>query len=162
VGAEDTRLSLTKSQRVCILKVLSVCEWLMVKDEPVKDLLGNINKALIQRLLKCKYDVTVCSPYRLLASRVRLSELSLALSTRSWYLVTFKLGSKLPETKAGFMIWLARSSTGFSPYFFLQLFQSIICDNAYAASRTSGGQKVLSVCGSLLYRSLYYGALDPT
>ena len=27
----------------------------MVKDEPVKDLLGNINKALIQRLLERKY-----------------------------------------------------------------------------------------------------------
>ena len=30
-------------------------KWLMVKDEPVKDLLGNINKALIQRLLERKY-----------------------------------------------------------------------------------------------------------
>ena len=28
----------------------------MPKDEPVKDLLGNINRALIQRLLECKYS----------------------------------------------------------------------------------------------------------
>jgi fatty acid synthase subunit alpha, fungi type/fatty acid synthase subunit beta, fungi type len=40
---------------VCILQGPVAAKWSMVKDEPVKDLLGNINKALIQRLLERKY-----------------------------------------------------------------------------------------------------------
>jgi enoyl reductase-like protein len=42
-------------QRVCILQGPVAAKWSVVKDEPVKDLLGNINKTLIKRLLERKY-----------------------------------------------------------------------------------------------------------
>ncbi|KAG5638483.1 hypothetical protein H0H81_012415 [Sphagnurus paluster] len=43
-------------QRVCILQGPVAAKGSIVKDEPIKDLLGNINKTLIQRLLERKYN----------------------------------------------------------------------------------------------------------
>ena len=40
---------------MCILQGPVAAKWSVVKDEPVKDLLGNINKTLIKRLLERKY-----------------------------------------------------------------------------------------------------------
>ncbi|KAF7374647.1 Fatty acid synthase subunit alpha [Mycena sanguinolenta] len=42
-------------QRVCILQGPMAVKHSKVKDEPIKDLLGNINSALIQRLLEFRY-----------------------------------------------------------------------------------------------------------
>ena len=42
-------------QRVCILQGPVATKGAVVKDEPVKELLGNINSSLIQRLLERKY-----------------------------------------------------------------------------------------------------------
>ncbi|KAJ7227399.1 fatty acid synthase [Mycena pura] len=43
-------------QRVCILQGPMAVKQSKVKDEPIKDLLGNINSELIQRLLELKYS----------------------------------------------------------------------------------------------------------
>ncbi|RDB25744.1 Fatty acid synthase subunit alpha [Hypsizygus marmoreus] len=43
-------------QRVCILQGPVAAKGSIKKDEPVKDLLGNINSTLIERLLERKYD----------------------------------------------------------------------------------------------------------
>ncbi|KAF9532470.1 fatty acid synthase [Crepidotus variabilis] len=43
-------------ERVCILQGPVAAKWAVKKDEPVKELLGNINKSLIQRLLDRKYN----------------------------------------------------------------------------------------------------------
>ena len=40
---------------MCILQGPVAAKWTVVKDEPVKDLLSNINKMLIKRLLERKY-----------------------------------------------------------------------------------------------------------
>ena len=75
----------------------------MVKDEPVKDLLGNINKALIQRLLERKYggDISIVPTIDYLAvqSKAVPKNLSGVTRTEVGNLVTFKFGSKLPETE---------------------------------------------------------------
>ncbi|KAJ7762020.1 fatty acid synthase [Mycena maculata] len=42
-------------QRVCILQGPVAVKHSKVKDEPIKDLLGNINSALVQRLLESRY-----------------------------------------------------------------------------------------------------------
>jgi hypothetical protein len=54
---EDIEAVFDQDPRVCILQgpVAATRKWSIVKDEPVKDLLGNINKALIQRLPERNY-----------------------------------------------------------------------------------------------------------
>ena len=56
-AAEDVEAVFDQDpQRICIFQGPVAAKWSMVKDEPVKDLLGNINKARpIQRLLERKY-----------------------------------------------------------------------------------------------------------
>jgi fatty acid synthase subunit alpha len=75
----------------------------MVKDEPVKDLLGNINKALIQRLLERKYggDKSAVPTIDYLAVQSKVVPITLPSVTRTEVgdLVTFKFGSKLPQTE---------------------------------------------------------------
>ena len=76
----------------------------MVKDEPVKDLLGNINKALIKRLLERKYggDETTIPTIDYLAVQSKVTPKSLPGVTRTetGNSVTFKFGSQLPQTEA--------------------------------------------------------------
>jgi fatty acid synthase subunit alpha, fungi type len=78
----------------------------MVKDEPVKNLLGNINKALIQRLLERKYggDKSAIPTIDYLAVQCKAVPNTLPSVTRTeaGNLVTFKFGSKLPETESWF------------------------------------------------------------
>ena len=77
-----------------------------MKDEPVKDLLGNINKALIQRLLERKYggDKSAVPTIDYLAVQRKAVLKTLPGITRAEVgnLVTFKFGSKLPETESWF------------------------------------------------------------
>jgi fatty acid synthase subunit alpha, fungi type len=78
----------------------------VVKDEPVKDLLGNINKALIQRLLERKYggDMSAVPTIDYLAVPRNTVSRSLpgVAYTEAGNLVTFKFGSQLPETETWF------------------------------------------------------------
>jgi hypothetical protein len=81
-------------------------KWSMVKDEPVKDLLGNINKALIQRLLERKYggdkSAVPTIDYFAVQSKAIPKILPGVTRTEVGNLITFKLGSKLPETESWF------------------------------------------------------------
>jgi fatty acid synthase subunit alpha len=77
----------------------------MVKDEPVKDLLGNINKALlIQRLLERKYGgdkfAVPTIDYLSVQSKAVPKTLSSVTRTEVGNFVTFKFGSELPETES--------------------------------------------------------------
>jgi fatty acid synthase subunit alpha len=76
----------------------------MVKDEPVKDLLGNINRALIQRLLERKYggdkSTVPTIDYLAVQSKAVPKNLPGVTRTEVGNLVTFKFGSKLPETES--------------------------------------------------------------
>ena len=76
----------------------------MVKDEPVKDLLGNINEALIQRLLERKYggDKSAVPTIDYLAVQSKAVPKTLPGVTRTEVgnLVTFRFGSELPETES--------------------------------------------------------------
>ena len=78
----------------------------MVKDEPVKNLLGNINKTLIQRLLQRKYggdkSAVPTIDYLAVQSKAIPKTLSGVTRTEVGNLVTFKFGSKLPETESWF------------------------------------------------------------
>jgi len=91
---------------VCILQGPVAAKWSIVKDEPVKDLLDNINKALIQRLLERKYggDMSAVPTIDYLAVQCKAFPKSLPGVTRTegGNLVTFKVGSTLPETESWF------------------------------------------------------------
>ena len=77
-----------------------------MKDKPVKDLLGNINKALIQLLLERKYggdkSAVPTIDYLAVQSKAVPKTLSGVTRTEVGNLVTFKFGSKLPETESWF------------------------------------------------------------
>ena len=77
-----------------------------MKDEPVKDLLGNINKALIQRLLERKYggdkSAVPTIDYLAVQRKAVLKTLPGIIRAEVGNLVTFKFGSKLPETESWF------------------------------------------------------------
>ena len=78
----------------------------MMKNEPVKDLLGNINKALIQWLLECKYggNKSAVPTNNYLAVQCKPVPKTLPSITHAEVgnSVTFKFGSKLPETESWF------------------------------------------------------------
>jgi fatty acid synthase subunit beta len=105
----------------------------MAKDEPVKDLLGNINKALIQRLLERKYGdkSTVPTITHLAVERQTVPKsLPSVTRTEAGNSVTFKFGSQLPETQ------LARCF-GFFSYRCSR--DKFICRQSFTPySRTSG------------------------
>lgn len=90
----------------------------MVKDEPIKDLLGNINKALIQRLLEHKYggDKSVVPTIDYLAVQSKAVPKTLPGVTRT---EVGNLDLNFLRLKAGFRLWLDQSSTGSSPLFLL-------------------------------------------
>jgi fatty acid synthase subunit beta len=77
-----------------------------VKDEPVKDLLGNINKALIQRLLERKYggdkSAVPTNDYLAVQHKAVPKTIPGVTRTEGGNLVTFTFGSKLPETESWF------------------------------------------------------------
>ncbi|GLB40343.1 putative protein with domain of unknown function (DUF1729) [Lyophyllum shimeji] len=91
-------------QRVCILQGPVAAKGAIVKDEPIKDLLGNINKTLIQRLLERKYDgdesaiptIDYLAPQPVSIA----SELRGVTRSQSNDTVTYEIGNALPETSA--------------------------------------------------------------
>ena len=78
----------------------------MMKDEPVKDLLGNINRALILRLLERKYsgDKSAIPTINYLAVQSKAVPETLPGVTRMEVgnSVTYKFGSELPKTESWF------------------------------------------------------------
>lgn len=73
----------------------------VVKDEPIKDLLGNINSSLVQRLLELRYDgdesKVPTADYLTVAPAPLPSLPSSVLRTESEGEVTYKFGETLPE-----------------------------------------------------------------
>jgi fatty acid synthase subunit alpha len=136
----------------------------MVKDEPVKDLLGNFDKALIQRLLERKYKSAVPTIDYLAVQNTKAVPKTLPGVTRTEVgnLVTFKFGSKLPETESWFqalagseLIWLSALIS--SP--------TVVQDNSYVDNALRrilvprAGQKVVvKYAGSLPLSVTVYGA----
>ena len=78
----------------------------MMKDEPVKDLLGNINRALILRLLERKYsgDKSAIPTINYLAVQSKAVPETLPGVTcmEVGNSVTYKFGSELPKTESWF------------------------------------------------------------
>jgi fatty acid synthase subunit beta len=78
-------------------------KYSVVKDEPVKDVLGNVNKTLIQRLLERKYNNDVDSvpvvDY-LAPSPAPVPGLAGVTRKADAGQVTYEFGKDLPETKA--------------------------------------------------------------
>jgi len=79
-------------------------KWAIVKDEPVKELLGNINSSLIQRLLERKYggDASKVPTIEYLAVNPTTVPYDLADVKRTQIdeEITFQFGSTLPEASA--------------------------------------------------------------
>ena len=91
-------------QCVCILQGPVAATWSIVKDELVKDLLGNINKTLIKRLLECKYggnELAVPTiDYLAVAPQAAAGLPAGIVCTESAGAVTYHFGKTLPETSA--------------------------------------------------------------
>ncbi|KNZ81816.1 Fatty acid synthase subunit alpha [Termitomyces sp. J132] len=91
-------------QRVCILQGPVAVKGSVVKDEPIKDLLGNINNALIQRLLERKYnnDVSTIPSIDYLGAQPAPLPQSLPSVSRtgSASSLTYEISSTVPETAA--------------------------------------------------------------
>ena len=89
-------------QRVCILQGPVAARGSIVKDEPVKEVLGNINNSLIERLLKLKYNNDKTSIPTVDYLGVRPSEAPVDLDgvrrTESTAQVTYEIANVVPET----------------------------------------------------------------
>ena len=138
----------------------------MVKDEPVKDLLGNINKALIQQLLEHKYggDKAVIPTIDYLAVQRKTVPKALPsiTCTEVENLVTFKFGSKLLESESWF-----QTLAGLELNWLFALISSptIVQDTSYVDNALCcilvprAGQKVVvKYAGSLPLLVAVYGA----
>ena len=89
---------------MCILQGPVAAKWSLVKDDPVKDLLGNINKTLIKRLLERKYggneSAVPTVDYLAVAPQAAASLPASVIRTESASAVTYHFGKTLPETSA--------------------------------------------------------------
>ena len=131
---------------MCILQGPVAAKWSMVKDEPVKELLGKINnlKALIQRLLERKYggdkSAVPTIDYLAVQSKAvpKFYPALLAQKVATWSHSNLDLNFQ--RLKSGFRLWLARSLIGYSPLFpLLQLFKALhMSTMLYAASSYQG------------------------
>ncbi|KAF4614083.1 hypothetical protein D9613_007929 [Agrocybe pediades] len=153
-------------QRVCILQGPVAVKWSVVKDEPIKDLLGNINKSLIQRLLERKYagDVSAVPTVDYLAVSPKSVPKVVDGVTRTdeSSSSTFKIGSKVPETSA----WLEALSGSELGWFRALLTSKIIMQGqSYVENPLRRilaprvGQKVVvKYSGSVAESATFYGA----
>ncbi|KAF9467993.1 fatty acid synthase [Collybia nuda] len=92
-------------QRVCILQGPVAAKGSIIKDEPVKELLGNINKSLIERLLKRKYhgDESTIPTIDYLATQPKLASSLISVErSESKGDVTYEVSDVLPDTS----MWL--------------------------------------------------------
>jgi fatty acid synthase subunit alpha, fungi type len=89
-------------QRVCILQGPVAVKHSKVKDEPIKDLLGNINSSLIQRLLERKYggdESKIPTADYLSIPPSPSTPLSGAQITQEKGETVFQFGSQVPDTR---------------------------------------------------------------
>ncbi|PFH52946.1 hypothetical protein AMATHDRAFT_138867 [Amanita thiersii Skay4041] len=93
-------------ERVCILQGPVAVKGSVVKDEPIKDLLGNINSSLIERLLERRYGGntdTIPTVDYLSAQPDNPADLPACVSrSQNNDLVTYEIGSEVPPT----LLWL--------------------------------------------------------
>ncbi|KAJ6512975.1 fatty acid synthase [Mycena sanguinolenta] len=90
-------------QRVCILQGPMAVKHSKVKDEPIKDLLGNINSALIQRLLEFRYagdENKVPTVDYLSAKPAALPAVVNVERSETNGEVVYQFGTALPDTSA--------------------------------------------------------------
>ncbi|TFK27788.1 fatty acid synthetase alpha subunit [Coprinopsis marcescibilis] len=90
-------------QRVCILQGPVAVKWSVKKDEPVKEILGNTNASLIQRLLERKYngDVTSVPVVEYLsAPPKRAASVAGVTRTASKDRILYEFGKTLPDSDA--------------------------------------------------------------
>ncbi|KAJ6477506.1 fatty acid synthase, partial [Mycena sanguinolenta] len=90
-------------QRVCILQGPMAVKHSKVKDEPIKDLLGNINSALIQRLLEFRYggdESKVPTVDYLSAEPAALRAVANVERSAANGEVVYQFGTVLPDTSA--------------------------------------------------------------
>ncbi|KAJ6624064.1 fatty acid synthase [Mycena sp. CBHHK59/15] len=90
-------------QRVCILQGPVAVKHSKVKDEPIKDLLGNINSALVQRLLQLRYngdESKVPAVDYLSAAPTALPTVPNVKRTDAKGEVVYEFGASLPESSA--------------------------------------------------------------
>ena len=138
----------------------------MVKDEPVKDLLGIINRVLIQRLLECKYSVDKSAiptiNYLAIQSKAVPETLPSVTRMEVGNSVTYKFGSELPKTESWFQT-LAGSELNW--LFALIFSPTIVLGTSYVDNALhcilvpQTGQKVLvKYAGSLPLSVTVYGA----
>ena len=138
----------------------------MVKDEPVKDLLGNINKALIQQLFERKYsgDKSAIPTINYLAVQRKAVPETLPSVTcmEVGNSVTYKFGSEFPKTESWFQT-LAGSELNW--LFALISSPTIVQGTSYVDNALcrilvpQTGQKVLvKYAGSLPLSVTVYGA----
>ncbi|KAF9007571.1 fatty acid synthase [Cyathus striatus] len=153
-------------QRVCILQGPVAAKWSVKKDEPVKELLGNINSSLITRLLERKYggDVSRVPTADYLAAKPShvVDDLAGVKRSASGNNVIFEIGSSVPDTSA----WL--STLGGQELSWLQAFitsTTIVQGTAYIDNpirrllKPRAGQKVvISNTGSVASSVTVYGA----
>jgi fatty acid synthase subunit alpha, fungi type len=89
-------------QRVCILQGPVAVKHSKVKDEPIKDLLGNINSSLIQRLLERKYggdESKIPTADYLSIPPFPSTPLSGVQITQEKGETVFQFGSQVPDTR---------------------------------------------------------------
>ncbi|KAJ6458552.1 fatty acid synthase [Mycena sanguinolenta] len=90
-------------QRVCILQGPMAVKHSKVKDEPIKDLLGNINSALIQRLLEFRYagDESKAPTVDYLSAKpAALPAVANVERSETNGEVVYQFGTALPDTSA--------------------------------------------------------------
>ncbi|KAF6759889.1 fatty acid synthetase alpha subunit [Ephemerocybe angulata] len=90
-------------QRVCILQGPVAVKWSVKKDEPVKEILGNVNKTLIERLLERKYngDVSTVPVVDYLAPVPAPAPVLTGVSRKvEGDKVIYQFGKALPDSKA--------------------------------------------------------------
>ncbi|EAU85370.1 fatty acid synthetase alpha subunit [Coprinopsis cinerea okayama7 len=90
-------------QRVCILQGPVAVKWSVKKDEPVKEILGNVNSSLIQRLLERSYNGDVSSvpvvDY-IAAAPKQPAPLTGITRTATKDTITYEFGKVTPDTEA--------------------------------------------------------------
>ncbi|KAL0953237.1 hypothetical protein HGRIS_004490 [Hohenbuehelia grisea] len=89
-------------QRVCILQGPVAVKHSKVKDEPIKDLLGNINQGLIDRLLQSRYggDASKVPTVDYLTAPPKAATEVEVPRTKRKDAIEFTLNKQLPETDA--------------------------------------------------------------
>ncbi|KAJ3886618.1 hypothetical protein GG344DRAFT_81530 [Lentinula edodes] len=111
-AAEDVEAVFDQDpERVCILQGPVAVKHSVIKDEPIRDLLGNINSSLIQKVLQLRYngDASTIPPIGYLAPPRRASRVPAGVKiTTTDEQIVYQFGISLP-TNASWLACLAGS-----------------------------------------------------